>query len=275
MPVERSLSQRLLAAKDYRVFLRQVVAQEGLERGYRKRLADHAGCQAAYLSQVLKGNVELTPEQAERLCVFWEFDECLSEIFLTLVLHGRAGTPSLRQRLALRLEKLREEWRSREKTFQKPELSAGDRALIYYSDWRHSAIHMLLTVASLRTPAALAAHLHLQEAEVKAILEDLAKIDVVVKENGLWRVKQMQIHAPVGAATAAVHHRNWRTKALALPESRNRVPLRYTSVHSLSAEDFKRVREILDRAIRDTRQVIEPSAEETVACLLVDYFEVR
>ncbi|MGZ3712233.1 MAG: hypothetical protein ACXVBE_10770, partial [Bdellovibrionota bacterium] len=51
------LVARLLAAKDYRSFLRLVVAEEGKERGYRKRLADQAGCQPAYLSQILSGNV--------------------------------------------------------------------------------------------------------------------------------------------------------------------------------------------------------------------------
>jgi hypothetical protein len=50
--------------------------------------------------------------------------------------------------------------------------------------------------------------------------------------------------------------------------------VRYTSVHTLSAADMVRVREIMDNAIRETRRVIEPSPEEVGACLVVDYFLV-
>jgi len=85
---------QLLAAKDYRSFLLSVVEDPEKTRGYRKRLADEAGCQPSYLSQMLKGSVELTLEQAERLCGFWKLDELEAEIFLNLVLMGRAGSPS-------------------------------------------------------------------------------------------------------------------------------------------------------------------------------------
>ena len=51
--------------------------------------------------------------------------------------------------------------------------------------------------------------------------------------------------------------------------------MRYTSVHTLSAEDRGKVKEILDQAIRATRRTIEPSPEEIGACLVVDYFELK
>lgn len=272
--MKHPLANRLLSAKDYRSFLRQVVAEEGKERGYRKRLADEAGCQAAYLSQVLKGSVELTPEQADRLALFWQFSDLESEIFLTLVHLGRAGSPSLRDRLGTKLESLREEWRARDATFQKPELSASDRALLYYSKWTYTAVHVLLTVPALRTPEALAKHLNLEKAEVGEALEKLEQIGLIEKEGAKWKVKTLSLHAPQGAAAADIHHHNWRVRALGISATSPRSSVRYTSVHTLSAEDIGKVREIFDQAIRATRRVIEPSSEEKGACLLVDYFEL-
>lgn len=265
---------RLVAAKDYRAFLRSVVAEEGKERGYKKRLADQAGCQPAYLSQILAGNVELTPEQADRLCAFWQLPELESEIFLSLVDQGRAGSPGLRARLEAKLQSLKEQWRKQDATFQQPELSASDRALLYYSRWTYTAVHVLLSIPGLRTAEALAKHLSLSKTEIMDALERLEQIGLVAKEAGKWQIKQMNLHAPQGAAAADIHHRNWRVEALGLAEAGAKTAVRYTSVHTLSEGDLKKVREILDQAIRATRDVITPSPEEKGACLLIDYFEL-
>jgi uncharacterized protein (TIGR02147 family) len=272
--MKHPLITRLLDAKDYRSFLLEVVAEEGKERGYRKRLADQAGCQPAYLSQVLKGNVELTPEQAERLCGFWQLGDAEGEIFLTLVLLGRAGSPGLRQRLQRNLETLKEQWKKSDATFLQPDLSASDRALLYYSRWTYSAVHVLLTVPNLRTVEALTKHLNLEKNEILEALNRLEQIGLAEKDGTKWKVKQMSLHAPQGAAAADIHHRNWRVRAMERSEAGGGTAVRYTSVHTLSAADLGRVREILDKAIRETREVIEPSPEEKGACLLVDYFEL-
>lgn len=272
--MKNPLISRLLAAKDYRQLLRQVVAEEGKERGYRKRLADQAGCQPAYLSQILAGNVELTPEQAERLCGFWGLAELEADIFLTLVAQGRAGSPGLRSRMQRKLEVLKKQWREQDATFSQPELSASDRALLYYSQWIYSAVHVLLTVPELQTVEALAKHLNVEKGQAQEALVTLEKIGLVEKQGGKWKVTQMMLHAPQGAAAAHIHHRNWRVRAMERPESGKGTAVRYTSVHTISAADLVKVREILDEAIRKSREVIGPSPEEKGACLLVDYFEL-
>ena len=43
-------------------------------------------------------------------------------------------------------------------------------------------------------------------------------------------------------------------------------------MHTLSRVDFRKICEILEDAIRRTRDLIEPSAEEMGACLVMDYF---
>lgn len=273
--MKHPLINRLMNSKDYRSFLRQVVNEEGKERGYRKRLADEAGCQPAYLSQILAGRVELTPEQADRLTRFWGFTEIEGDIFLTLVNLGRAGSPGLRDRLGARLESLKAEWQERDATFEQPELSISDRALLYYSHWTYTAIHVLLTVPKLRTPEALAKHLRMETSEISAALERLEQIGLAESQGGKWEATQATLHAPHGAAAAEVHHRNWRVKALDLSESDSRTSVRYTSVHTLSSNDRIKVKEILDQAIRATRRTIEPSPEELGACLVIDYFELK
>lgn len=261
------LKKQLFRSNDYRYYLKAVVAELGQKRGYKKDLAASAGCQPAYLSQVLAGKAELTPEQAEKLCRFWNLNEIESEYFFTMVLLGRAGTPTLQERLRTTLGRLRVKWEKKQGSYETEALPATDRAFVYYSNWLHSAIHVLLTVPKLRNARALADHLRVKQSEVEKALRQLESTGLVLRTEKGWTVTRAQIHSPEADLSAALHHRNWRLKGLDAASA-----VRYTSVHTLSKADFLKVRDLLDEAIRRTRSVIDPSPEEMGACLLVDYF---
>src|SRR5688500_3877864 len=87
---------------------RQIDANQGVFR-YKSRLAEAAGCQRSYLSQVLAKKALLSPEQAMGLADFWGLSSREADFFLMLVLHERAGTARLRGKLAQKLEGLRQE----------------------------------------------------------------------------------------------------------------------------------------------------------------------
>lgn len=59
------------------------------------------------MSQVLKGQVHLTPEQALGLTEFWELTTVERDYFLNMVFMERAGTKSLRQYYFSKLETLK------------------------------------------------------------------------------------------------------------------------------------------------------------------------
>lgn len=266
------LQRQLFSTKNYRTFIRKMIESQEGKRGYKKRLADCAGCQAAYLSQVLAEKAELTPEQAERLCQFWALSQLESEYFFQLVNLARAGTASLRERISLRLLEVKSEWQNKNSSFEKASVSEPDSAALYYCHWLHSAIHVLVTVPALATAAALAKHLQQSESVVKEALEDLRRIGLVVETEGRWRTTQGQIHAAQKDFFAELHHKNWRLKALEPRKGGKKIGIRYTSVHTISEADFLKLRDLLDEAIRNSRKLIEPSPEETGACLVIDYF---
>lgn len=262
-----AVKNQLMRSMDYVAFLAQALE----ERGEKGQLAEVAGCQPAYLSQVLAGRAHLTPEHAERISTHWDLDALESEYFFNLVLLARAGTASLRARLTAKLKDLRREWSRRGETFAKPSLSAADRALIYYSDWLVSAVHMLLTMPRVKTAEAVAERLDVEPARVLTACHQLEKIGLITAVDKGWRVTDASVHAPDPSVESEMHHRNWRLHSLQHSEHRS---VRYTSVHTLSLADFQKITDVLDAAIQRTREIIEPSREDVAACLIMDYFRL-
>ncbi len=94
---------------DYKKYLRHQVAHNRDIRGYQTNLAEAAGCQRAFISQVLTSHINLTPDHAAALCSFWRFSDDESDFFMDLVALGRAGTEKLRGNLNRRLSKIKKQ----------------------------------------------------------------------------------------------------------------------------------------------------------------------
>jgi uncharacterized protein (TIGR02147 family) len=272
MNISSALKTKLFEERDYRQFLKKLLADHKSTIGYKSLLASHAGCQPAYFSQVMAEKAELTPEHAERLCAFWGLNDIESDFFFHLVLLGRAGTISLRKRLEKKLGELRKDWKTEKSTFGKKSVEEASKSMIYYSHWMHSAVHLLLTIPALQNEKALAKHLKKSDAEILSILKKLEQAGLVEKDGPHWRALQVQIHAAEEDFFAEVHHKNWRAQALEVRNENTRDVIRYTSVHSLSKDDFGKIQAMIEEMIQNSRLTIEASPEEMGACLLIDYF---
>ncbi len=100
---------RVYEAADYKEFLGAKIIAYRMVKGYKSRIAKAAGFSPSFLSQVIHGHVELTPEHAIRLAHFWELDEYETDYFMMLVDHSRAGSVILRDRIASKMQSFKEE----------------------------------------------------------------------------------------------------------------------------------------------------------------------
>jgi uncharacterized protein (TIGR02147 family) len=263
----------LFEITNYREVVRKMIREADKVYGYRTLLARAAGCQQAYLSQVLAETAHLTPEHGAGLCDFWQFGQKESEYFLNLVLLGRAGSESLRQKLLRQGADIAQEAKATEKRLVQSESQDQRAALLYYSDWRLSAVHVLISIEQLQTAESLAKHLSLGLKEVRKFLFTLEEVGLASHQGERWMQTTKNLHAPDSSAVAKLHHKNWRLRALAAVEEDSREALHYTAPCTLTEKDYLEIRHLLARAIQKSRDIVGPSKEHLGACLTVDWFK--
>ena len=181
---------------DYKKVLKADISENKDEYGYKSKLATAAGCQKSFLSQVLNGHVHLTPEHALGLARFWKLSERERDYFIALVNFGRAGTKELTDYLKEKLVLMKREHENLGKRFEAPALSLKeDLASTYYSAWHFSAIHIGLTIPSLRSTAKIAKRFHLSEELVQDTLQQLKNLGLAEKRaDGSWIATKKSLH---------------------------------------------------------------------------------
>lgn len=262
--------------KDYKHYLEAIEAHKPHRgRGFRAELARAAGCQTAYISQVLNGRAHLSLEQAHALnsILFHSKDE--ANYFLTLVEFARAGTRELRLYFQDHLNEQIQKHLNLKKRFQvKDVLSAEDQG-VYYSDWSYAAIHMAITVPTLQTQKAIASYLQISESKVIKALQFLITRGLAVHEKGGYVIGATRMHIGSDEAMVQKHHTNWRLQALKALESTTEKELHYSSVVSLSEEDVLKIKASLVKEIDHYNSTVKDSKEETLYCLTMDFFTLK
>ncbi len=130
---------------DYRQVIDEWIQSES-DRGAKGRLAKAAQCSPSWITRVLTGNVQLTPDQALGIALYLELAENEIDYFLYLVDLERAAHPQLQQRIRKKLDSLKSEARYlRSSVHTESEISDAD-IMKYYSSWVYSAVHVFCMI---------------------------------------------------------------------------------------------------------------------------------
>jgi hypothetical protein len=270
------LESDLFQFTDYKAYLSSVLGGPRGKRGLKTELARAAGCQLAYLSQVLGGNAHLSLEQGEAIARYLGCSARESHGLLLLIQLARAGTPSLRAYFQNQWDGVRQQQlRFKERLPEKPALSAEMSAL-YFGSWHYSAIHVLLTIDRPWTPQQIAQRLGLAPERVQEALSFLERCGLVVREKGRLRVGLVRMHLDDDSPHISRHHTNWRLRAVDCVERATATSLQknlhYSSVVSLSREDVTRLRQRLMSEIERAKALVRESPGETLYAFSVDFF---
>jgi transcriptional regulator with XRE-family HTH domain len=257
----------------YQDVIRFQLERSTLSKGAKTRLAEVAGVQPAYLSQVLSGSTHLSLDQAANMADYWDFSDSETDYFLDLVALARAGSPHLKKRLHRRITELKEA------AEQNPFISDSrgiewELASTYYSDPIFSAIHLNLRIEKLQTIDSLAEHLSLPKSQLRALLNKMLAHGLVTHSLDRWLPVERNLHAEPDSIFAKMHHRNWHIKAIDQLTSPRPEDLFYTAVHTLSNDDFVKIADVLLTTIRKARKTVVPSADETGAALSISWFKI-
>lgn len=239
--------------------------------GQSARIAKILGVHSTMVTHILKGNAQLTIEQAVKLIPYFMFNELESEYFILLVQLERAGDKSTKQFFSSQLEKIKK--RSMvlsERLIVKNNLGEEDQ-LIYYSEWFYSGIRLLTAIDKYQTRQELTQATSLPHDVISKTIQFLLEKGLCVEKDNKIIVGPTKTYVGSNSLQVSQHHRNWRIKLLNMLESISSEELVYTNPITISESDFLKIREELVQFIERFRKISEPSPSEKLCCLNLDW----
>ncbi len=262
--------------EDYKAYVRAQAGGKGQRRGIKLALARALRCQPTYISQVLNGAAHLSLEQAETLAGFFEQTDEEKQFFLLMVLRDRAGTSSLRAYFQKQLDAVQAQRLLVTQRLGKHEHLSEEQKSRYYSSWLYAAVHIALTIPSLRTPEALSGYFRISRKKISEVLAFLEQAGLARRAGEAYEVGARIVRLGNDSHQIIKHHSHWRNQAIEALEREEITDLHYSGVVSLSRMDALRIKDLLLEQLRGHLKTIRDSSpEEELYCYLVDFFSLK
>ena len=262
---------------DSREFLNEFIqALPKRGRGEASKIAAELKVSSTLVSQILALEKSFTPEQAQQLIAYLGLTGLEADYFTALVYFERAGSQKLRSYWKGKLDHLREQaLRMSNRVEVDRKLSEQEKA-VFYSDPLYSAIRIFSSVGSEgQTLEAIAERFRLSRARAATYVEFLVRANLCVQRGDRILIGAQKTHLDQTSPFLLRHQVDWRLRAVRRRENLRDQELMYTSVVSLSAEDFARLREEMAEFIGAFLKRVHASPAEDVACFNMDFFWVE
>jgi uncharacterized protein (TIGR02147 family) len=261
--------------RSYKAYLRALAGPDSQRRGFKSAVAKALRCHPTFISQVFRGSLHLSLEQADALTQFLGHGKEEASYFLLLVQWERAGTPTLRLHFEEQIESvLRKRMVLTERLGKQNELSNEDRG-VYYSSWHYTAIHVAISITELNRPKALADFFKLSLKKVNEVLGFLTRTGLALEEQGRYKCGVTLIRLGNDSPLIFRHHSNWRMLAMEALDREEIGDLHYSGVVSLSKADALKIKDRLLERLKEDIALIRKSTDEEVYCYCLDFFTLR
>lgn len=266
------MKNSVFEADHYRTYLKHRLAVTGASRGLRSRLAEKIRTQPAFISMVLSGDNDLSPEHIPPTNELLGHSPEEAHFFTLLVFQARAGTKELREYFQAQLTEIlskRTEFLNRVQ--MKDTLKLSDQTL-YYSRWYYLAIHVLVSLAKYDTREALAERLKLPLAKVSKAVDELVSMGLVAVNKGKLGTGKQRIHMDKRSPLIGQLHTNFRNQAIQSLQNEQPNDLHFSLGFTMSHKLFKEYRaRLLDVVTEFEQRFLEDDPEEFF-CLNIDFF---
>lgn len=255
--------------------LKRIEAQPKKGYGQLKRLSEFMGVSTTFVSQVFQGEKSLNLEQGTAVCEFLSLTELETEYYLKLILIERAGTEKLRKILLKEASKVREHAHKIINRLSDAKVISDEHKVIFYSEWYMSAIRLLTSIQGYQDVDSIAEYFHLPRKTVMEAVNFLVKLGLIKNEKGFLEVGPSHTHLGADSPFVKSHHSNWRLKAMENMNFAYDEKLHYTSPTTIGKKDAMRVRAEIVKFIEGIGEIIDPSPNEELMCLNIDWFKVQ
>lgn len=261
--------------EDYKKWTNSTI--EGMAKGGRgqyRRIADFLNTSPTIVTQVFKGDRELTAEQSVLLAEYFALSKIESRFLILLVNFSRAASQRYRQILKEEIEELREKSREIKNRVQQNIALTEEVKSVLYSNWYYLAIWSLTAIKEFDNLEAIIDRLKLNRKKAREALDFLIKYSFVLDEDGHLKVGPTLIHLESQSAHIPRQHQNWRLQAFRRYENQTATDVSYTAPVTLSENDAEILRERVRKFISESVNLIKDSPSEKLYCLCLDWFEV-
>lgn len=259
--------------EDYRKFIEAYLKSLPLEgRGELTKIAKHLEVNGSFLSQVLGGTKNLSPEQGYLLAEYLKLSPLETQYFYELISLGKTTRPRFQRFLKSRLFEIKKV--AREKAGLPPLDQPLDEAsqAIFYSSWQYTAIQLMTGIKDSQTVKTISQRLKVDEKVVKQILEFLTEAGLCTTDGERFQVGTRRTHLEHSSPLRPRHHQNWRLKGIEYMPKNEEGNLFFTAPMRIDEPTFRKIEKLLKEVIQSTNHSIDQAGDEMVACLNIDFF---
>lgn len=261
--------------EDYKKYVKsRILSMPKRGYGQLRRLSEYLGVNTAFISQVFKGDKNLSSEQAIKTALFFGLNELETEYFISLTQLERAGSQELKRFLKKQIAVIKEKSQRVSNRLKVERVLAESDKAIFYSDWYYSAIRQLPAIKGFDNVDAIANYVGLSRAAVNEIIHFLLQNNLLNEEKGKLTIGPSRTHLEPESPWVKMHHTNWRTKALENLKDQDPTKLHFSFPTTLSIADAEKVRARILKLIEDIGKIVDPSPSEELRCLNIDWFKV-
>jgi uncharacterized protein (TIGR02147 family) len=258
---------------DYKDYVKSKLLEKG--HGARLKLSEALNCHSAYITQVLNKDAHFNLEQAVEAATFFNLNNEEQDFFLLLLQYAKAGSKKLRDLTNKKIKDIKEARAlvsNRMKT--KQELDTITQAK-YYSRWYYAAIHVLVTIPGKKTKESISVYLGLDMDTVNEAIHFLESTGLIEFDQKGYDTGMTKVFLSGDSPFIVQHHENWRLRAIDAITKSRKENLHFSSVYTLSEADFIKIREKLHDSIQEVWSIVQPSKEEKLCVLNMDFFELK
>ncbi len=258
---------------DYRKFVSAWLAQQPHKgRGFFTQLATKLSTSNAAVTQIFKGQREISQEHALELSEEFNFNQKELLYFLLLTDYSRTSSHKLKKVLSLQIQKIQAEQKDLVNKVEKDKVLTEEMKSVYYSSWVYTGLRNLIATGQYNSIHLLAERLKLPPKQINKAIDFLIQNQFLTFEKNKLISGPQKTHLESNSPFITKHHQNWRIKSLVEMEKYNEKDLFYTAPMSLSNELAEQIRGQLAEFIKNLVIEIGPSKSETVRCLNIDWF---
>lgn len=260
--------------RDYKKFVNDwIKEQPKAGRGQVKKISDFLRVSTTLLSQVFKGEKQLSLETAAELTEYLEFNEKESEYFILLIEHQRAGGFKLKKILEKKLDREQQIGSQLQNRLQKDRQLTDAEKMQFYSSWMYSAIRILSALPEMTNAKTISERLNIPLATANNAINFLLEKNLCVIKNNKLTYGAYRTHIGKDSPFVIKHHQNWRIKGFQPMELRRDEDLFFTQPMALSKDAAEKIRLMLPGIIEEIHAISGPSESEVIRCLNIDWFE--